>query len=112
MPNNLLYSTVDMYADDTLIYVCHKDVNVIEKKLNEDLQNLSNWLVNNHMKVNVNKTKVMLLGTPAKTSKDSHVQVYMDNMEVENVTCYKYLCVHIDVNLKWKEQINNIIRKV
>ena len=32
MPNNLLHSTVDMYADDTLIYVCHKDVNVIEKK--------------------------------------------------------------------------------
>ena len=44
-----------MYADDTLIYVCHNDVNVIEKKVNEDLQNLSNWLVNNHMKVNVNK---------------------------------------------------------
>ena len=62
-----------MYTDDTLIYVCHKKVNVIEKKLNEDLQNLSNWLVNNHMRVNVNKTKVMLFGTPAKTSKVSHV---------------------------------------
>ena len=73
MPNNLLHSTMDMYADDTLIYACHKGVNVIEKKLNEDLQNLSNWLVNNHMKVNVNKTKVMLLGTLAKTSKVSHV---------------------------------------
>ena len=100
MQNNVLHSTVDMYADDTLVYVCHKDVNVIEKKLNEDLQNLSNWLVKNYMKVNVNKTKIMLLGTPAKTSKFNHVQVYMDNMEVENVTCYKYLGVHIDVNLK------------
>ena len=37
MPNNLLHSTVEMYADDTLIYVCYKDVNVIEKKLNKDL---------------------------------------------------------------------------
>ena len=105
MPNDLKHSTVDMYANDTLIYVCHKDVNVIEKKLNEDLHNLSIWLVNNHMKVNVSKTKVMLLGTIAKTSKVSHVHVFMDDIEVENVTCYKYLGVHIDVNLKWKEQI-------
>ena len=111
MPNDLKHSTVDIYADDTLIYVYHKDVNVIEKKLNEDLHNLSIWLVNNHMKVNVNKTKVMLLGTTAKTSKVSHVHVFMDDIEVGNVTCYKYLGVHIDVNLKWKEQIN-IIRKV
>ena len=59
MPNDLKHSTVDMYADDTLIYVCHKDTNVIEKKLNEDLHNLSIWLVNNHINVNVSKTKVM-----------------------------------------------------
>ena len=29
--------TIDMYADDTLIYVCHKDINVIENCLNENL---------------------------------------------------------------------------
>ena len=53
-----------MYADDSLIYVFHKDVNVIEKKLNEELQNLGNRLVNNLMKVNVNKTKVYLEHLP------------------------------------------------
>ena len=44
--------------------------------------------------------KVMLLGTDTKTSKGSHIHVglCMDNMEVENVTCYKYLGVYIDVN--------------
>ena len=60
---------MDMYAAETLIYVCHQDVNVIEKKPDKDLQNLSNWLGNNLMNVNVSKTKFMLLGTPAKTSK-------------------------------------------
>ena len=56
-PIDLKHSTVDMYADDTLIYVCYKDINENEKKLNEDLQNPSIWLINNHMKVNVSKTK-------------------------------------------------------
>ena len=99
-----------MYADDTLIYVCSKDVKEIENNLNEDLNTLCKWFDNNLMKANVKKTKVMILGTPVKTSKIDHVKVYMNN--VENVTCFKYLGVQIDVNLKWKEQINNICRKV
>ena len=37
MSDNILNSTVDMYADDTLIYYCHKDVKIIEKCLNDDL---------------------------------------------------------------------------
>ena len=75
-----------IYADDTLIYVCHKDVNVIEKKFNECLQNLGIWIANNHMKVNACKTKDKLLETTAKTSKFCHLQVYMDDTKVENVT--------------------------
>ena len=60
------------------------------------------------------KLKVMLLGTTVKTSKVSHVQVglFIDDKDIVNVTCYKYLGVHIHVNLKWKEQMNNIICKV
>ena len=54
------------------------------------------------MKLNVSKTKFMLLGTPTKTSKVSHVQVCRDIMEDENV-CNLLLiswCSYIDVNLR------------
>ena len=37
MPKNVVNCSIDMYADDTLIYVCHNDIDVIEKCLNEDL---------------------------------------------------------------------------
>ncbi len=112
MPGNIMNSTVDMYADDTLIYVSNKDVNVIEKCLNEDLVSLGKWLDDNLMKVNVSKTKVMLLGTTSKTSKIDNVNVIMNNTKVEKVNCFKYLGVTIDANLKWNDHINNVYRKL
>ncbi len=112
MPEYVKHSTVDMYADDTLIYVSHTDVNVIEKCLNEDLESIAKWLDNNHMKANVSKTKVMLLGTPNKISKVNQINIVMNGTDVENVKSFKYLGITIDANLKWNEQVNNICRKV
>ena len=112
MPVDLKHSVVDMYADDTLIYVCDKDVNVIENRLNEDINILCKWLENNLMKANVNKTKFMLLGTPVKISHARKISISMNNNEIEHVTCFKYLGVQINANLKWNEQINSICRKV
>jgi len=57
MPNDLKHSVVDMYADDTLIYVCNKDVKTIEKCLNEDLSTLCKWFDKHLMKANASKPK-------------------------------------------------------
>ena len=98
-----------MYADDTLMYVCNKDIATIEKQLNEDLVSLSNWLNENLMKVNVSKTKIMLLGTPIKTALVNNINVFLNGSKLENVITYKYLGVLIDANLKWKDQINKCL---
>ena len=112
MPDNIKNSCIDMYADDTLMYVCHEDISTIENYLNEDLKSLNTWLSDNLMKVNVSKTKIMLLGTPSKTGIIDNINVFMNGNKLENVSTYKYLGVLIDANLKWKEQINNVCRKV
>lgn len=85
MSDSVLNCTVDMYADDTLIYVCDKDVNVIEKCLNDDLKCISNWLQNNLMKANVSKTKLMILGTPAKLNHVDAINVMMNSNAVDRV---------------------------
>jgi hypothetical protein len=36
-----------MYADDTVIYYSHKDIEVIEKKLQDDLASITSWLQQN-----------------------------------------------------------------
>ena len=64
------------------------------------------------MKVNINKNKVMLLGTSAKTSKTNHVNVVMNNHVVEKVSTFKYLGVNIDANLKCNAHASNVCRKM
>ena len=112
MPNNILNCTVDMYADDTLLYICNENVDVIERFLNEDLISLSKWLNENLMKVNVNKTKVMLLATPFKTDNAAEIRVCMNDTCIEIVKSYKYIGITIDSNLKWNAHVNNVTRKM
>ena len=40
-------STLLLYADDSRILYQHKDDEQIEKRLNEDFENLCNWFVDN-----------------------------------------------------------------
>ena len=50
-----------LFADDTNIFFSHKNINVIEKTLNEELPNLTDWCQANKLSINKrtkqNKTK-------------------------------------------------------
>jgi retron-type reverse transcriptase len=46
-----------MYADDTVIYYSHKDIEVIEKKLQDDLASITSWLQQNQLIINMKKGK-------------------------------------------------------
>ena len=45
-----------MYADDTHQTYADKDVNIIQFCLNEDLLNISRWLIPNKLTLNMTKT--------------------------------------------------------
>ena len=94
MPINNVNSSIDKYADDTL-YVCHNDIAIIVKCLNEDLASLSKWLDLNLMKANVSKTKTMVLSTSAGISKIREVNIIMNGTSVERVNTFKYLGTQI-----------------
>ena len=98
MPKNIANCSIDTYADDTLIYVCHNDIVVIEKCLNEDLASLSTWLGRNLMKANVSKTKTMVLGTSTRISRIRDVNITMNGIAIERVNTFKYLGITIDAN--------------
>ena len=64
LPNCLTNSYPRMYADDTHLTYADKDVNIIQSCLNEDLLNISKWLIAD--KLTVNMTEFMLIGSRQK----------------------------------------------
>ena len=54
---------VELYADDTLIYFASKSVNEIQAQLTSDLTNVLSCLHTNFLILNLEKMKIMLVGT-------------------------------------------------
>ena len=51
-----------MYADDTNLSVVGNNVLDIEQNLNQDLENVNEWLIANKLTLNQSKTEFMLIG--------------------------------------------------
>ena len=51
-----------MYADDTSLFCCLKDIQAFHKEytLNQKFQKVYKWLLANKLKLNVAKTKYMI----------------------------------------------------
>ena len=52
-----------MYADDSILSAWGKNVQEIGLKLNNDLQDISNWCDENRLVINAEKTKIMIVTT-------------------------------------------------
>ena len=63
-------SRIIKYADDTVLYVPGKTIEIIETHLNEDLMNLSYWFEENELILNLKKgkTEAMVFGTAKRLS--------------------------------------------
>ena len=61
MPLHVTDCKIDLYADDTTIYFSHKDLNLIESVLQNELYNIKRWCDVYKLVINVKKTKAMVI---------------------------------------------------
>ena len=52
-----------LYADDSAILVAGKDRSFIEKELSDELQSVSQWLIDNKLSLHLGKTEANLFGS-------------------------------------------------
>ena len=102
-----------LYADDTVLYTSGKLCEQIERKLNDDLALIANWLGENNLIVNLKKTKTecVLFGTRQKTSKAKSLEIKMNGVNVTETTFYEYLGVTMDKSLTLAGHLNKVIKK-
>ena len=63
LPNELQFSQTSLYADDTIINCHGTDSTCMSKKLKNDLLLVANWLNDNKLTFNLEKTQGMLVGS-------------------------------------------------
>ena len=101
-----------MYADDTVIYYSHKDIEVIEKKLQDDLTSITSWLQQNQLIINMKKgkTESMLFGTGKRLStlNDRQMNLECNGSKVNFTSHYKYLGVHLKPSLNMNDHVKGV----
>ena len=61
-------TSVCNYADDTTIYACNSDIDIIINRLETDSSILTKWFSENYMKLNKEKCHFMIFGNKSKES--------------------------------------------
>ncbi len=106
-----------IYADDTnlssplkLILKDTKSKLSIETIINNELENISNWLKTNKLSLNVKKTKYMIFHTAQRKVTTLHLTI--NNTIIERVTQFDFLGFTLNENVTWKDHINKFSNKI
>ena len=100
-----------LFADDTNIFFSHKNVDFLEKTLNEELLKLTTWCQANKLSINYSKSKFMVF-KPRQKRQNLDIKLEISNCAIERVRDTIFLGVILDENLTWKHHIANVARKI
>ena len=116
LPLFISESYVEFYAEDTTVHAAHKNLNVVEEKLQTSSDRFNNWCYNNDLSVNLKKTSVMTLETCRNLLNADNLQIFIKKEIIEHVESQKLLGVINDRTLNWNKQIDavclNIKRRI
>ena len=105
----LKYSTSILYADDTTIFLVGKSIRFLRAKLQADLDALSIWLRINRLKLNVSKTKCMIMN---REGLQINVDLFVDNQPIQCVYEFRFLGVIIDCALTFNPHFKSLYDKL
>ena len=101
---NDMKSAVDckllLYADDSVLLVSHKDPKFVSEKLGIEVQNCSDWFVDNQLSMHPGKTELILFSSQNKLKK---IRKFGRN--------FQYLRFYLDNNLSGKTMCEKTIKK-
>ena len=113
LPNCLRTTTAILFADDTNLTASGCSIIDIQTKLNNDLENIHQWLLANKLTLNKDKTEYMIAGSRQRITKiEGDPEVKLGNCNIKRVKETKTLGVIIDDQLKWNAHIDNVVTKV
>ena len=103
-------SHLALFADDILLYrpiSCQSDFSLLQ----QDINNISDWVDCNYLQFNVRKCRFMLVSRKTQHIASSVPQLQLCGQPLERVPTYKYLGLLLSDNLSWTRHIKNLCTK-
>ena len=103
-----------MFADDTTLYVSHKEIDIVLSTLQNSINDLTTWAEMNHMCLHPKKSKFMLITTRQKRQNlpITTTPLYILNTEFAETDCHKILGIEIDNNLSWCIHVSTMCKNL
>ena len=109
--NSVRYAKTYHFADDTSVILSSTSLEILSKRINKDLFNLSNWLKANKLSLNVKKTELVIFRSK-KLNIDSSFKFKLNGKRLVPTKSVKYLGVLPDEHSHWNEQISQVKMKL
>ena len=99
-----------LFADDTSVFLSHKDIDVLQANFNRELELITLWLGLNKLTVNKTKTNYMIFTN--KSINFDNISIKMGDSIIKRVNTTKFLGINIDDKLSWSTHIGAICNKL
>lgn len=107
---NITKHKILLFADDCSIVIRGDDTVNYEQEVNNVFKDINNWLEQNHLQVNLNKTKIMEFYAPQ--GKPVGIKVAYNGIELEKVNSIRFLGLIIDTHTNWANHSEHIVTKL
>ena len=109
--------TSNTYEDYTNVTCSADDIDELCNDLKKaEIVNITEWLRQNKLNLNTDKTKYMVVGHLRQTKETNHIlkprEINIHGEPINLVKKFKYLGVTVDENLTWNEHYKKLKRKI
>ena len=112
LPQCLENCSINMYADDTVLYFTNLCTSEIAGIVQDDLNRVVQWMEGSRLILNQSKTKSMLFGSWQNLAKSPNFCLQLYGKTLERVAKFSYLGVVLNENLSWKYHVEYVSSKV
>ena len=106
------------FADDTSLFLSAEDINTLFQIANFEINNLYDWFCANKLSLNAKKTKYIVIRPPYLKCDLVNLYIKINGVCLDQIGKHtnehsiKFLGVHIDEHLSWKNHLNHINNKI
>lgn len=104
----LTHCKINLFADDAVIWISGKDMNELLAMLNTELDRVYEYLCKNKLKLNIQKTKCMVIGG----RQTDEIDVIINGEKLDVVDKIKYLGVMVDKKLRFRDNTDFVLKKM